>query len=75
MSEQSTEDLLCRRCGRPVRITRDHYDIQEQMHWICFHFEFEHTPEFDSDEPCADSSCPWRFYHRERRQDSPVDGV
>jgi hypothetical protein len=60
MSAQSIEYPHCRRCGRPVRVTRDYYDIQEQMHWICFHFEFEHTPEFDPDEPCVDPSCPWR---------------
>jgi len=27
------------------------------MHWICFHFEFEH--EADPDSPCDDPSCPW----------------
>jgi hypothetical protein len=60
MSAQATDVPLCRRCGRPVRVNRERYDIFEQMHWICFHFEFEHTLEFDPDEPCADPSCPWR---------------
>jgi hypothetical protein len=60
MSEQSTDYPQCRRCGWPVRINRDRYELFEKMHWICFHFEFEHTPEFDPDEPCADPSCPWR---------------
>ena len=75
MSAQATDVPLCRWCGRPVRVNRERYDIFEQMHWICFHFEFEHTPEFDPDVPCADPSCPWHFYNRERRQASPVDGV
>jgi hypothetical protein len=46
-----------------VRINRDRYELFElfeRMHWICFHFELEHTPEFDPDMPCADPSCPWR---------------
>jgi hypothetical protein len=60
MSRQPTDCPLCRRCGRPARVNRDRYDIFEGMRWICFHFEFEHTPKFDPDEPCADPSCPWR---------------
>jgi hypothetical protein len=31
-----------------VRINRDRYELFElfeKMRWICFHFEFEHTPE------------------------------
>ncbi|WP_438449456.1 hypothetical protein [Gorillibacterium sp. sgz5001074] len=49
---------ICRRCGQPVRVYETEYDIFEGMHWICFHFEFEHG-EFDPDEPCNDPSCPW----------------
>jgi hypothetical protein len=33
------------------------YDVFEQMHWLCFHLDFEHQA--DPDEPCRDPSCPW----------------
>jgi hypothetical protein len=39
------------------------HDVFEGMHWLCFHFEFEH--ETDPDTPCNDVSCPWwhiQFY-------------
>ncbi len=49
--------LLCRSCNQPVIATADYYEVQEQMHWLCFHFEFEH--EGDPDVPCGDPSCPW----------------
>lgn len=34
------------------------------MHWVCFHYEFEHDPPeagLDVDEPCSDVNCPSRF--------------
>jgi hypothetical protein len=52
---------ICVRCGRPVQQNRDHYDIFERMHWVCFHYEFEHDGgEGDPDVACADPSCPAR---------------
>jgi hypothetical protein len=49
----------CRRCGRPVRVSSHLYDVFEEMHWVCFHFEFEHElSDADPDEPCADPFCP-----------------
>ena len=52
----NSEELLCTRCGRPVRRHREsYYDLFEKMHWLCFHLEFEH--EGDPDEPCSDASC------------------
>jgi len=45
----------CKRCGRPVIANRELYDAFEQMHWLCFHLEFEHPG--DPDLPCADPSC------------------
>ncbi|MES2300315.1 MAG: hypothetical protein V4582_24990 [Pseudomonadota bacterium] len=33
------------------------YDVFENMHWLCFHLEFEHSG--DADTPCEDPSCPW----------------
>jgi len=33
--------------------------VFERMHWVCFHYEFEHG-DFDVDAACRDSSCPSR---------------
>lgn len=41
--------------GRPVIANRDLYEVLEQMHWLCFHLEFEHPG--DPDLPCTDPSC------------------
>jgi hypothetical protein len=27
---------------RPVALSREQYDVFEQMHYVCFHYEFEH---------------------------------
>jgi hypothetical protein len=51
------EPLICRRCGRSVEISRDQYDVFEQMHYVCFHYEFEHDP-VDPDEECGAGGCP-----------------
>ena len=48
---------LCRRCGRPVELSRSQYDVFEQMHYVCFHYEFEHDPT-DPDEECSAGGCP-----------------
>jgi len=50
-------EKICVRCEKPVVASRDYYEVQEKMHWLCFHFEFEH--EGDPDRPCSDPSCPW----------------
>jgi len=34
------------------------------MHWVCFHFEFEHQG--DPDAPCRDPSCPMRLHAAEK---------
>ncbi|MFZ5643668.1 MAG: hypothetical protein ACOY46_08775 [Bacillota bacterium] len=52
------KEKLCRRCSRPVKKFSDGYDVFEQMHWLCFHLEFEHG-NYEPDEPCDDPSCPW----------------
>lgn len=49
---------FCKRCGGPIKINKDSNDVFEDMHWICFHLEFEHG-EYDPDEACDDPSCPW----------------
>ena len=57
MSEEAPK---CVRCGRPVEINRELYQVFERMHWLCFHMEFEH--EGDPDASCRDPSCPnWQL--------------
>ncbi|WP_051571559.1 hypothetical protein [Ruminiclostridium cellobioparum] len=48
----------------PVKKFFDEYEVFEQMHWLCFHLEFEHS-NYDPDEPCDDPSCPWNVGKRE----------
>jgi hypothetical protein len=55
--KEMTEAQLCKRCNRPVVANTEQFDVFEQMHWLCFHLEFEH--EGDPDRPCQDPSCPW----------------
>lgn len=50
-------ERLCRRCHRRVVISAAEYDVFEQMHYVCFHYEFEHR-EFDVDEECDAGGCP-----------------
>ena len=48
---------ICVRCGKPVTVNADHYELFEKMHWLCFHLEWEHHA--DPDEACSDTACPW----------------
>lgn len=50
---------LCRRCNRPVVRSRETYEVYERMHYVCFHYEFEHD-DYDPDAACRDPSCPSR---------------
>jgi len=55
------KDPVCRRCGRPVRVGRENYDVFEGMHYVCFHYEFGHdssNPDMDPDEDCGAPGCP-----------------
>jgi hypothetical protein len=52
-----TVEKLCKRCKRPVTLNVQNYDVFEQMHWLCFHLEYEHDG--DPDKACGDPSCPW----------------
>ena len=52
-----TEELICVRCGLEVRVNRESYEIFERMHYVCFHFVFEHGG-FDPDEECDAPGCP-----------------
>jgi hypothetical protein len=47
----------CQRCRRPVGISRSQYNVFEHMHYVCFHYEFEHDPA-DPDEECSAGGCP-----------------
>ena len=64
----------CRRCSRPVAVELDQYDVFEQMHYVCFHYEFEHDP-VDPDEECSAGGCPSGAIHPrpERRPTTALD--
>lgn len=47
---------LCRQCGKPVIASAADYEVFEQMHYVCFHYEFEH--EGDPDVECLAGGCP-----------------
>jgi hypothetical protein len=53
------EPPVCVRCNLPVVVNQSMYDVFERMHWVCFHFEFEHQG--DPDAPCSDPGCPMRL--------------
>ena len=53
---------LCQRCGRPVTVGADMYETFERMHYVCFHYEFEHDP-VDPDEECGAGGCPSAVVH------------
>ena len=48
---------VCVRCHRPVRLSADQFEVFEKMHYVCFHYEFEHDPA-DPDEECQAGGCP-----------------
>lgn len=47
---------VCRACGE-LAATEDFLGVFERMHYVCFHFEFEH-PEADRDQACGIPGCP-----------------
>lgn len=49
--------LLCVRCGRPVTASAESYEVFEKMHYVCFHYEFEHD-DTDVDVECRAGGCP-----------------
>lgn len=57
------EPRICVRCGLDVVRNRENYETFERMHWLCFHYEFEHGGgKWDPDEACLDPSCPARAF-------------
>lgn len=60
-----TTPPLCVACGRPVVREESRYDVFEQRHWTCFHFDFEHGVSGASEDPdiaCGDPNCPARAH-------------
>jgi hypothetical protein len=54
-------DSICRRCGRPVVVDAARYETFENMHYVCFYYEFEHDPA-DPDESARRAAVrPRRF--------------
>ena len=51
-----SDELVCRRCGKAVVASAADYQVFEQMHYVCFHFEFEHQG--DPDVECLAGGCP-----------------
>ena len=66
-------ELSCARCGRPVRVNRDSYQLFERMHHVCFHYEFEHHG--DPDEPCDADGCPSAVLAAARQPGSAGSGA
>jgi hypothetical protein len=62
--DDAPAELRCVRCRRPVVRSRDEYDVFEKMHWVCFHYEFEHG-DYDVDAACRDPACPSRMIDEE----------
>lgn len=50
-------EKICVKCNKPVEENKELYEVFQNMHWLCFHLEFEH--EGDPDRPCGDPDCPW----------------
>jgi hypothetical protein len=57
-----TDKPKCVRCGLEVRVNRESYEILERMHYVCFHFVFEHMG-FDPDEECDAPDCPSSLFN------------
>jgi hypothetical protein len=58
-----TDDApACARCGRPVVVRGEWYEVFERMHYLCFHLEFEHG-DHDPDEACGIPGCPMAATH------------
>jgi hypothetical protein len=55
--QMSDDAPICARCGLPVTVNRENYELFEHMHWLCFHLAYEHKADVDA--PCSTQSCPW----------------
>jgi SpoVK/Ycf46/Vps4 family AAA+-type ATPase len=67
----ASEGTACQRCGRPVVVREQGpYAAVQGMHWVCFHYEFEHG-DHDVDAACKDPACPSRMIDKK----PPVDWI
>jgi hypothetical protein len=39
-------------------VDAERFNIFEEIHWLCFHLEYEHGA-YDLDEACDDPGCFW----------------
>ena len=51
------DEQICRRCELPAASAD--FEVFERMHYVCFHYEFEHTG-VDVDDECSAGGCPSR---------------
>lgn len=61
MPEDVSEDQICQRCGEPVDLDHEDFELFERMHPECFHYAFEHDltkPGLGEEEDCGDPACP-----------------
>lgn len=60
----------CVRCGSQVEENAEHYETFEKMHYVCFHYEHEHSGDVDVE--CGAGGCPsaWINPRPERRPPS-----
>ncbi|WAL63984.1 hypothetical protein ORV05_23705 [Amycolatopsis cynarae] len=54
--DKDEADLLCRECSQPVA-NRESYSRFDGMHFVCFHYAFEHWS-VDRDDDCGLDGCP-----------------
>lgn len=52
--------LVCLRCDLPVERSAGLFESHARMHWVCFHYMFEHgaQPSAGPDIACAHPRCP-----------------
>ncbi len=56
--------LWCARCGGQVVAGANDYVTFENMHWVCFHYEYEHgLSGADADADCGQAGCPMGKIH------------
>lgn len=73
MLSMADEVRTCVRCARRVVREAERFEVFEQMHWSCFHYEFEHqeagSGDGDPDIACRDPAGPARAFDREAQPD------
>ncbi len=57
-----------------MELLADQFDVFEQMHYVCFHYEFEHG-DIDPDRECAWGGCPSAVVSAAHRAEEPRDSL